>query len=157
MLALSRVGLTSGRTSAIANFRPLLVRGIKTIPQPPGHIVGSVNDAYIPPKPSKAHGSYHWTSDRIVTIAMVPLALAPFLTGTGPLLDSVFGVGLLYHVHAGFQSCITDYIQKRVYGKLHDYAMYLLTFGTAVAGYGLYEIETKEGGLAEVVKKVWKA
>ena len=67
MLSLySRVGLTSIRQSLL---KPCLVRGIKTIPQPPGFIVGTVNDAYVPPGPKKFEGSLHWTSERAVAIA----------------------------------------------------------------------------------------
>jgi len=155
MLSFStRVGLNTSRT---ALFRPALIRGIKTIPQPPGHIVGTVNDAYIPPKPHKLEGSLHWTSERIVTIGMVPLVLAPFITGTSTVIDSSMSALLLYHCYAGFQACIIDYIPARVYGAYHSYAMYLLTFGTGVAAYGVYEIETKDGGFAGLLSKVWKA
>lgn len=147
---LSRVGLN--RT-----LRPSLIRGIKTIPQPPGYIVGTVNDAYVPPPPHKLEGSLHWTSERIVAIGLVPLTVAPFLSGTLTLVDSTLGAFLLYHCFTGFQSCITDYIPKRVYGAYHNYAMYLLTLGTGVAGYGLYEIETKEDGLSGIISKLWKA
>lgn len=157
MLALSRVGLLSQKSVATSFFKPALIRGIKTIPQPPGHIVGTVNDAYIPPKPSKSHGSYHWTAERAVAVGLLPLVLTPLFTGTSTLLDSSLSGLLLYHCYAGFQACIIDYIPKRVYGSIHNYAMYLLTFGTGVAGYGLYEIESKEGGITSVISKVWRA
>lgn len=138
-------------------FKPALIRGIKTIPQPPGYVVGNVNDAYVPPKPHKLEGSLHWTSERIVAIGLAPLVISPLVAGTSTLLDSTMSALLLYHCYAGFQSCIIDYIPKRVYGSYHNYAMYLLTFGTGVAGYGIYEIETKEGGVAAIISKVWKA
>lgn len=150
----SRVGVNAARPMM---FRPLLVRGIKTIPQPPGNIVGTVNDAYVPPPPKKSEGSYHWTSERIVSFALVPLAAAPFFTGASTLVDSTLATFLLYHVYAGFQSCIIDYIPKRVYGPIHNYAMYLLAFGTGVAGYGVYQIENKEGGFGQIIAKLWKA
>lgn len=35
--------------------------------------------------------------------------------------------------------------------------MYLLTFGTGVAGYGVYQMEKKDGGLGGVVSGLWKA
>ncbi|KAK6463150.1 succinate dehydrogenase membrane anchor subunit [Scheffersomyces coipomensis] len=158
MLSLtSRVGLA--RTSLpIRSSIPLLIRGIKTIPQPPGYIVGTVNDAYVPPKAHKLEGSYHWTSERLVALGLAPLTLAPLLGGTSTLLDSTLSVLVLYHSYTGFQSCIIDYIPKRVYGSLHNYAMYLLTFGTGVAGYGLYKIETsEEGGVSGIVKKIYTA
>ncbi|CAI5757561.1 unnamed protein product [Candida verbasci] len=135
----------------------ILSRSIKTIPQPPGYVVGTVNDAYIPPKPHKLEGSYHWTAERLVSIGLVPLTLAPLFTGVSTLLDSTLSALLLYHCYAGFQSCIIDYIPKRVYGNYFNYAMYLLTFGTGIAGYGIYKIEEKEGGVTKLVGKLWKA
>lgn len=155
MLSLySHVGLTTARQSLL---RPGLIRGIKTIPQPPGYIVGSVNDAYVPPKATKMEGSLHWTSERLVAIGLVPLVLSPFLTGASTVVDSTMSAFILYHCYTGFQSCIIDYIPKRVYGSLYNVTMYLLTFGTGVAGYGLYQIESKEGGVSTIVSKLWKA
>ena len=88
---------------------------------------------------------------------MAPLIAAPFITGTSPL-DSAMAALLLYHCYAGFQSCIIDYIPKRVYGSIHTAVMGLLTFGTFVAGYGVYKIEQEnEDGLFGVLKKMWKA
>ncbi|CAH6718199.1 mitochondrial inner membrane protein Shh4p [[Candida] jaroonii] len=137
--------------------KPSLVRGIKTIPQPPGFIVGDVNDAYVPPKPSKSHGSIHWTSERAISMAMVPLALSPFITGASTVIDSTLCAVTLAHCYTGFQSCIIDYIPVRVYGAYHNYAMYLLTFGTGVAAYGVYDIEKREGGVTNIISKLWKA
>lgn len=133
------------------------IRGIKTIPQPPGYVVGSVNDAYVSPKPSKSHGSIHWSTERAVSVAMVPLALAPFITGATTLVDSSLAAFTLLHCYIGFQSCIIDYIPERVYGAYHHYAMYLLTFGSGVAAYGIYDIEKKEGGITNIISKLWKA
>ena len=138
--------------ASLASFR-----GFKTIPQPPGDIVGTVNDAYVPPPAHKAQGSLHWTTDRLVAVGLVPLLVTPILSGTSTLLDSTLAVLVLYHSYAGFQSCIIDYIPKRVYGAFHNYAMYLLTFGTGVAGYGVYQMEKKDGGLGGVVSGLWKA
>lgn len=129
----------------------------KTIPQPPGNIIGTVNDAYVAPKPNKFEGSLHWTIERVVVLGMTPLIAAPLITGSSPLDSAMAGL-LLYHCFAGFQSCIIDYIPKRVYGGLHTAAMALLTFGTFVAGYGVYKIENEEkDGLYGLVKKLWKA
>lgn len=152
MLSLTRVGLPK------QILTPSMVRGIKTIPQPPGHIVGTVNDAYVTPKPNKTHGSLHWTTERAVAIGMVPLVATSLVSSPGVIVDTTLSAFILYHSYVGFQSCIIDYIPKRVYGPYHNYAMYLLTFGTGVAGYGIYTIEQKEeGGLGGIVSKLWKA
>lgn len=129
----------------------------KTIPQPPGNIIGTVNDAYVPPPPSKMHGSLHWTFERAVVLGMTPLIVAPLITGTSPLDSAMAGL-LLYHCYAGFQSCIIDYIPKRVYGGLHNLAMLVLTFGSFVAAYGIYRIENEEkDGVFGILKKLWVA
>ncbi|RCK56516.1 Succinate dehydrogenase [ubiquinone] cytochrome b small subunit, mitochondrial [Candida viswanathii] len=160
---LSRIGLSTltKRSLSPITFRPLLaatsVRTIKTIPQPPGYIVGTVNDAYVPPPPHKAEGSLHWTSERVVSIGLLPLVLAPFITGASTVIDSTMSALLLFHCFAGFQSCIIDYIPKRVYGGLHNAAIYLLTFGTGIAGYGVYQIEKNDGGVSNIISKIWAA
>lgn len=129
----------------------------KTIPQPPGHIIGTVNEAYVPPPPSKMQGSLHWTFERAVVLGMTPLIVAPLVTGTSPLDSAMAGL-LLYHCYAGFQSCIIDYIPKRVYGSLHSLTMLVLTFGSFIAAYGIYRIENEEkDGVFGVLKKLWVA
>lgn len=154
MLSLTRIGLLSQKLA----LTPALVRGIKTIPQPPGFIVGTVNDAYVPPKPDKKHGSLHWTTERAVAIGLLPLVASSFASSPSVLLDTTLSAFVLYHSYTGFQSCITDYIPERVYGSYHNYAMYLLTFGTGVAGYGIYSLEQKEeGGVAGIISKLWHA
>lgn len=153
----TRLGLGLRQPMLQSICKPTLVRGIKTIPQPPGFVVGTVNDAYVPPKPHKTHGSVHWTSERAVALALTPFVAAPFFTGASTMVDSVLSGLLLFHCYTGFQSCIIDYIPKRVYGGYHNAAMYLLTFGTGVAAYGVYEIENKEGGVTNIISKLWKA
>lgn len=155
-MAISRIGLCIPKNPLMA--RAVLARGIKTIPQPPGHIVGTVNDAYVPPKADKKHGSWHWTSERIVAVGLVPLVGSSFMSTSSVLLDTTLSAFLLFHCYTGFQSCIIDYIPKRVYGVYHNFAMYLLTFGTGVAGYGIYEMEQREeGGLGGIVSRLWHA
>lgn len=120
--------------------------------------MGTVNDAYVPPKPNKTHGSLHWTSERVVAIGLVPLVGSLLVAGPSTVIDASLSSLLLYHCFAGFQSCIIDYIPQRVYGSYHNYAMYLLTFGTGVAAYGVYELETKEeGGILGILSRLWKA
>ncbi|KAK7684188.1 hypothetical protein QCA50_012834 [Cerrena zonata] len=70
MFALSsRIGLASAKPSML--MKPALIRGLKTIPQPPGFIVGTVNDAYVHPAADKFHGSRHWASERIVAVGVI--------------------------------------------------------------------------------------
>lgn len=133
-------------------------RSLFTVPQPPGNIVGGVNDAVKLPTPSPSHGSYHWSFERLVSIGLVPLVTVPFAVGApAPLLDASLGALLIAHSHIGLGACITDYIPKRKYGKLHDISFWALYAGTAVCLYGLYEFETNDIGLSETIRKTWNA
>lgn len=152
----SRIGLNLAHKPSMI-VKPAMIRGIKTIPQPPGFIVGTVNDAYIPPTPEKTHGSYHWAFERTVAAGLVPLTIAPFFTGVSTVADAALSSLLLFHCYTGFQSCIIDYIPSRVYGKYHHYALTLLLLGTGVGAYGVYEIEKREGGVTNIISRVFKA
>ncbi|RLV93563.1 Succinate dehydrogenase ubiquinone cytochrome b small subunit mitochondrial [Spathaspora sp. JA1] len=128
------------------------------IPQPPGYIVGTVNDAYIPPPTAHIEGSYHWTYERAITVGMVPLMMTPFVVGIDfPMVDATLSTLLLWHCHAGFKSCIIDYIPKRVYGIWYKISCWLLTTGTFVGMYGIYVMETSSNGLFDLVSKIWSA
>ncbi|KAH3675891.1 hypothetical protein WICMUC_002461 [Wickerhamomyces mucosus] len=169
MLSLTRVGLTSSRSqfakSALltgsrsfqtSNSQRFDIPFLKQIPQPPGYIVGNVNDAYVTPPSSRAHGSLHWNVERLISIGLVPLTIVPFVTGSfAPVLDATFSTLILAHSWIGFQACIIDYIPKRVYGAAHDYAIYLLSFGTLIAGYGIYALESKDVGLTGLLGKIF--
>ncbi|KAK9474070.1 CybS-domain-containing protein [Dipodascopsis tothii] len=135
------------------------VRALGTIPQPAGGIVGTVNEAVPVPPASPSHGSYHWSFERLFAVGLVPLTILPFATGSAlsPVLDAVLMATMGIHSFIGFQACIIDYIPKRVYGKLHDFAMYLLVAGTGLLGFGAYKFETEDVGLTATIGKIWKA
>ncbi|QPG74909.1 hypothetical protein FOA43_002247 [Brettanomyces nanus] len=165
MLAFSRLGLSVPLRSAFRPaLRPVLISAlttrslfVKTITQPPGDIIGTVNEAYVVPTPNKFTGSRAWTMERLAVVAMTPLMLAPFIAGSAYApLDAAMSTLLLYHCYAGFESCIIDYIPARVYGVWHSVAMGLLALGSLFAGCGIYVIETtEEEGLFGLCKKLW--
>ncbi|KAK5992651.1 Succinate-ubiquinone reductase membrane anchor subunit [Cladobotryum mycophilum] len=124
----------------------------------PQKIVGSVNDPAPVPSPSAAHGSYHWTFERLLAAGLVPLSVAPFAAGSlNPTLDAILCSTVLLHSHLGFQSCIIDYIPKRTHAGLHKFAWWALNLATVTVGVGLYEFETNDVGVTEAVKRLWKA
>lgn len=126
--------------------------------QPPGFVVGTVNEASPSPPPDHYHGGYHWSYERLLAGTLVPLTIAPFILGTEiPILDTTFAVTCLFHSHMGLKSCIIDYIPQRVYGIWHTYASRLLTLGTSVALYGIYVVETTHNGIFEIIKSLWAA
>lgn len=128
------------------------------VPQPPGNIVGTVNDPVKIPPPSHIHGSYHWTFERIATVGMLPLVVIPMVTGElSPVLDAVLGSLLVVHSTTGMQSVVTDYFPKRKFPKGNKVLMGLLYTGSAAALYGVYQLETEGEGIVGSVKKVWSA
>lgn len=128
----------------------------KKIPEPPGLIIGTVNEPYRIPLVSNYEGSYHWVYERIISFALIPMSVLPFVANSPhPMIDAFFSVGLLFHIHSGLKSCIIDYIPERVWGFWHKFAGKLLTLGTFFAMYGVYVIETANNGIYDLVSKLW--
>ncbi|KAI9753850.1 MAG: hypothetical protein M4579_004978 [Chaenotheca gracillima] len=151
---ISRTILQQG--SRIAAFH---ASGRKSLlPPGPQHIDGTVNDPAIPPQPSPTHGSYHWTFERLVAAALIPLTIAPFAAGTlHPITDAVLCGTILIHSHIGFQSIIIDYIPTKRLPKTRTLFWWGLRAATLVVGVGLYEFETNDVGMTEAVKRIWTA
>lgn len=128
----------------------------KKIKQPPGHVEGTINEAAKIPLMNPYESSYHWTYDRMVSLGLIPMTVAPLAFGVeNPLLDASFCLILLFHIHSGFKSCIIDYIPERVYGFWHRAACKLLSFGSFVSMYGIYLLETNENGLFDLISRTW--
>ena len=162
MFPVSRFGVIVSKVKPVQFIRPISLKPnfskYKLKEQPPGFVVGTVNEPYQAPEPNYYHGGHHWSYERILAGALVPLTVAPFILGTEiPILDTAFGVCCLFHSHMGLKSCIIDYIPQRVYGVWHKYASRLLTLGTAVGLYGIYEIETTYNGIFDILKNLWSA
>lgn len=139
--------------------RSLTIPFLSTLPQKPGGVEGTPNDAFIPPPPSKLHGSYHWDFERFLAVSMVPLVALPLATSgsISTVADTLLSTILIGHLYVGFQSCIVDYISARVYGKNHNRAMFLLSLGTLLSLIGVYKLETEENGTIGVLTSLWKA
>ncbi len=158
MLTRPNIVRTLPPVTRILTCRSLTIPFLKTIPQPPGYIVGSVNEpAALPPR-DKLHGSTHWTGERVIAIGLVPLVATAFSTHSlTTSLDVLFSVLLLGHSYVGFESCIVDYVPKRVYGKYHNYTMHLLQFGSVVSLVGIYDMCFNDKGLIGFIKEAWKS
>jgi len=128
------------------------------LPPPPQTVMGTVNDPAPVPETSPAHGSYHWTFERLLAGGLVPLTIAPFAAGSvSPMLDAVLCAALLVHSHLGFQAVITDYIPARRFPRARKMFWWGLNAATATVGLALYEFETNDVGLTEAIKRIWKA
>ncbi|TFB02059.1 hypothetical protein CCMA1212_005650 [Trichoderma ghanense] len=124
----------------------------------PQRIEGTVNDPAPIPPPSAAHGSYHWTFERLLAAGLVPLSVAPFAAGSlNPTTDAILCSAVLLHSHIGFQSVIIDYIPQKSHPGLRKLFMWGLNLATLTVGVGLYEFETNDVGVTEAIKRLWKA
>ncbi|EXJ85872.1 succinate dehydrogenase (ubiquinone) membrane anchor subunit [Capronia coronata CBS 617.96] len=128
------------------------------LPAGPQVISGTVNDPAPVPKPDPLHGSYHWTFERLLSVGLVPLTIAPFAAGSvSPALDAALIFSIIVHSHMGFQSIIIDYIPIHKHPTLRKTFMWLLNLATVVVAIGFYEFETNDVGVAEAVKRIWHA
>ncbi|WPH04977.1 succinate dehydrogenase flavoprotein subunit [Acrodontium crateriforme] len=128
------------------------------LPPLPQKVRGNVNDAAQIPDVDPTHGSYHWTAERIISVGLIPLTVAPFAAGSlSPLLDGTLCGLIILHTYLGFSSVITDYLPKwrvPLMRKLFDFANFLAVF---VVGWGFYEFETNDVGITEAIKRIWTA
>ncbi|KAL1882450.1 membrane anchor subunit of succinate dehydrogenase, Sdh4 [Paecilomyces lecythidis] len=128
------------------------------LPPLPQVVHGTTNDPAPVPPPSPTHGSYHWTFERLVSAALVPVTIAPFAAGSlNPVLDSFLCALLVLHSHVGFQSMIIDYLPLKRVPKTRAAAWWALRAATLATAVGLYEFETNDVGITEAIKRVWKA
>ncbi|CEP14761.1 hypothetical protein [Parasitella parasitica] len=109
------------------------------------------------PEEGYAYGAHHWNMERGSAIALIPLVSTQFIYGAHPIADGLLGVVLPYHIYMGFDSCITDYIPKRVYPRLHKLANWTLTGSTGLVMWGCYEFNTNDVGITEFFQRLFAA
>ncbi|KIM79248.1 hypothetical protein PILCRDRAFT_823502 [Piloderma croceum F 1598] len=120
---------------------------------------GTVNDPTDFPPPSKSHGSYHWAFERLLSAGLVPLTAAAFVTSGSqyPVLDGLLGISLVMHSHIGFDSMLVDYLHKRKFPILGPIVTWTLRTATVGVLVGVYQFNTNDIGLTELITKVWHA
>ncbi|KEZ42379.1 hypothetical protein SAPIO_CDS5559 [Scedosporium apiospermum] len=140
----------------VASFHTTSRRDL--LPPGPQVVKKTVNDPTSFRDGDPAHGSYHWTFDRLLALGLVPLCVTPFASGSlNPGLDALLCATILVHSHLGFQNIIADYVPSRQFPKSRKAVNYTLGAATLLAGVGLYEFETNDVGVTEAIKRVWKA
>ncbi|KAI0034805.1 mitochondrial inner membrane protein [Vararia minispora EC-137] len=120
---------------------------------------GTPNEATEFPTPSRVHGSYHWSFERLLSAGLVPLTAAAFVTSGSsyPMLDGILGVTLVMHSHIGFDALLVDYLHPRkfpILGKAFKWTLRATTVGVLV---GVYQFNTEDIGLTELISRVWTA
>ncbi|KZT03108.1 mitochondrial inner membrane protein [Laetiporus sulphureus 93-53] len=120
---------------------------------------GTVNDATTFPPPSKTHGSYHWDFERLLSAGLVPMTIAAFVTSPSnyPLLDGLLGITLVMHNHIGFDAALVDYLHPRKFPILGPTVSWILRATTVGVLVGVYQFNTNDIGLTELIAKVWHA
>ncbi|GFZ46345.1 Succinate dehydrogenase [ubiquinone] cytochrome b small subunit [Saitozyma sp. JCM 24511] len=152
------LALHASRTTRDATISANETGGFKYVPGGPV-LKGTVNDATTFPPPSKSHGSYHWTFERLLSASLIPvMGSAAVSTGSAyPILDGILAVSLIAHSHLGLATCIDDYVHPRKNPVLGPLAMWALRIGTGLSVWGVYEFNTNDIGLTELVRRMWKA
>lgn len=65
------------------------------------------------PTPNKAHGQYHWTFERLLSAALVPLVGATAVSSANPVLDGILCTAIVAHSH--MVSPILSFYPERVH------------------------------------------
>ncbi|KAL7753450.1 membrane anchor subunit of succinate dehydrogenase, Sdh4 [Sorochytrium milnesiophthora] len=110
-----------------------------------------------PDPPSKLHGSTHWTYERAVSAALLPVTGYALVAGGHPVNDALLGVLVPLHCHIGVDAIFTDYFHKRKYPVFSHVTTWGLRVVTAAVMYACYKINTTDVGLTETVARVWRA
>ncbi|CEQ42426.1 SPOSA6832_04242 [Sporobolomyces salmonicolor] len=119
-------------------------------------VEGTVNDPTPFPPPDKAHGQYHWTFERLLSASLVPLIGATAVSSVNPVLDGVLCTAIVAHSHMGFDQILTDYLHERKFPVLGAIAKWVLRLTTAGVLVGVYQFETNDIGVTELIKRAWK-
>ncbi|KAG8990481.1 membrane anchor subunit of succinate dehydrogenase, Sdh4 [Tulasnella sp. JGI-2019a] len=134
-------------------------RGIDNVIAPLAILAGSVNDATTFPEPNRSHGSHHWAFERLLSVALLPLTASAFAMSSSPhpVVDGLLAMSLVIHSHIGFDSVVVDYLDKRKFPVIGPMAKWGLRAATATVLVGVYQFNTTDIGLTELVTRVWHA
>lgn len=121
---------------------------VPILPGPAAILRGSVNDPTPYPTPSKSHGSYHWSFERLLAASLIPLtASAAVVSGSAyPVVDGLLGLSLVVHSHIGFDACFEDYLHPRKFPVIGNIAKWGLRVVTTGALVGVYAFNTQDVG-----------
>ena len=107
-----------------------------------------MNDATPFPTPNRVEGSHHWSFERLLSAALVPItATSMAVSPTNyPVLDGVLAISLVAHSHMGFDQILTDYVHKRKFKALGPASSWGLRAMTVAVLVGVYQFNTEDIG-----------
>ncbi|CAB4252930.1 similar to Saccharomyces cerevisiae YOR297C TIM18 Component of the mitochondrial TIM22 complex involved in insertion of polytopic proteins into the inner membrane [Maudiozyma barnettii] len=112
------------------------------------------------PKDPGLNGKFQEDYQRIMKYTLIPLTLTPFFTSYAgipfhPMLDATLGSVFLLYAHYGFSSLIYQYLPKEKYPRWSTISLWTLYSSSCLAFYGLYELETENNGIVDLINKLW--
>lgn len=93
--------------------------------------------------------------ERGLSVVSVPLMVYPFIAGSDPMVDLALGVVLPLHCYLGVGCIIEDYLPARRSGNVYKAAKVGLGLATVLTMYGCYELNTRDVGITETIKRIW--
>ncbi len=140
-------------TTVSKSFTPLFCKSFSTATKPTHDTLSKIK--------TPVHGSFHWNTERALSVLTVPLLGTAAMYGAIPAVDIALGIVLPLHCHFGFECCITDY-----QGKIADFLrmqsstvytilIWMLRVATGLALYGCYRINSTDVGITTVFKRLW--
>ena len=103
----------------------------------------------------KTHGSYHWGTERALSLVSLPLVTGALAFGPVPAIDFALGFVIPLHCYFGFESMIVDYLPPHRAGFLNTVALWTARIATVFVVYGCYVINTADVGLTALTKRLW--
>ncbi|XP_053546297.1 succinate dehydrogenase [ubiquinone] cytochrome b small subunit, mitochondrial [Bombina bombina] len=131
--------------------KSFLIRPTAALPQEHHALQGSpVQFSPIRHAGSKA-ASIHWTSERVLSVALLGLLPAAYLY-PGPAIDYSLAAALTLHGHWGIGQVLTDYVHGDTKVKLANAGLYALS---AVTFAGLCYFNHHDVGICKAVAMLW--
>jgi len=78
-------------------------------------------------------------------------------TSLHPVVDGLLAMSLVIHSHMGFDSMIVDYLHKRKFPVIGPIVHWGLRAATVAALVGVYQFNTTDIGLTELIVRAWHA
>jgi succinate dehydrogenase (ubiquinone) membrane anchor subunit len=99
-----------------------------------------------------------WTAEKVVSAAMVPAFIVPFMHTT-PLTDAMFCTLAILHSHWGIEAIVVDYIRPVLFGgntTIPNICVALVWALSAFTLGALYYFAYTDVGIVNAIKMLWK-